>query len=515
MKLTPNIKVAIGSVILLLIAIFSSVKAQNTTPDSLLYPKREIRAVWLTTIHGLDWPKSSSIEGQKKELDNILDSLSIANFNVVFLQVRGRGDLIYPSTIEPTMPEFQRSVRGQNSKTQFDPLEYAVKACHSRGMECHAWLVSLPLGNRRYIKNLSGRTFTEKYPNDCIWYKGEFYMNPSSSKTKNHLNNIVREIITKYDVDGIHLDYIRYPDNPNRFPDNKYYRKEKNTLSKDEWRTQNINEIVKSIRETINELSPNVKLTAATIGKYSPILTNSKNEWTALKSVYQDPQEWISSKSIDYILPMMYSDGEHFYPYLKDWEIKFKDRVVPGLGAYRLLPNYGNWNTSDITKQLEEIRKQNISGICFFRYEQLVNPSLGLWRYLRNVAFTKPALLPHDNNKILEGIPIINTFENHCDSLILKWEYKNFLDENDSIKFNVYLTIDGKEPSITTSKYIEGFKLNNCFYKIPLKDLPQDSLITVLVTGINSRDEESLPSESAVYYYINRDEQPIVEKQNN
>ena len=111
-------------------------------------PKHEIRATWLTTLGGMDWPRNkatnaSSILKQQQELCAILDQLKEANFNTVMLQTRLRGDLIYPSQIE-TFPEALTGRTGRNPG--YDPLAFAIEECHKRGMELHAWIVTIPAG---------------------------------------------------------------------------------------------------------------------------------------------------------------------------------------------------------------------------------------------------------------------------------------------------------------------------------------------------------------------------------
>lgn len=119
-------------------------------------PKYEIRATWLTTLGGLDWPSqkatsAKSIERQKQELCEILDALKRANFNTVLLQTRLRGDVIYPSAIEP----FTESLTGhEGGDPHYDPLKFAIDECHRRGMELHAWIVTIPIGNTRQVKLL-------------------------------------------------------------------------------------------------------------------------------------------------------------------------------------------------------------------------------------------------------------------------------------------------------------------------------------------------------------------------
>ena len=117
-------------------------------------PKHEIRAIWLTTIYGLDWPhkpatSEAALKAQKQELCDILDRLAAANFNMVFLQVRMRGDVIYRSSIEPASRTFSGKY---GVMPGYDPLAFAVEECHKRGMECHAWFVTFPVGTDKTVK---------------------------------------------------------------------------------------------------------------------------------------------------------------------------------------------------------------------------------------------------------------------------------------------------------------------------------------------------------------------------
>ena len=122
---------------------------EHATPHSLPHlPKHEVRAVWLTTIGGLDWPHSyaqsaRSIEKQKAELVDLLNRLHRANINTVLLQTRIRGTVIYPSVFEP----WDGCCSGVPGKSPgYDPLQFAIEECHKRGMELHAWVVTIPLG---------------------------------------------------------------------------------------------------------------------------------------------------------------------------------------------------------------------------------------------------------------------------------------------------------------------------------------------------------------------------------
>ena len=123
-------------------------------------PKHEVRAAWVTAVYGLDWPRTrattpQTIRKQKEELIDILDKLKAANFNTVLFQTRTRGDVLYPSAIEP----FNSILTGKTGGNPgYDPLAFAVEECHKRGMECHAWMVTIPLGNKKDVASLGNRS---------------------------------------------------------------------------------------------------------------------------------------------------------------------------------------------------------------------------------------------------------------------------------------------------------------------------------------------------------------------
>ena len=125
-------------------------------------PKHELRAVWLTTLNGLDWPDTraagvQAAERQKRELTTILDRLKAANFNAVVLQTRIRGTVIYPSQIEP----WDACLTGHIGQSPgYDPLAYAIEECHKRNMQLHAWVVAIPGNKTAQLKASAHRPST-------------------------------------------------------------------------------------------------------------------------------------------------------------------------------------------------------------------------------------------------------------------------------------------------------------------------------------------------------------------
>ena len=147
-------------------------------PQDAQAPKYEYRAVWLTTIENLDWPHTkvkspADVEVQKNEMVVLLDSLQAMHINTLLLQVRVRGDVIYPSAIEP----FSHVLTGVPGKNPgYDPLAFAIEECHKRGIQLHAWLVTLPLGKVEHVRRLGKNSLPNKNRSLCTRYKGSWYM---------------------------------------------------------------------------------------------------------------------------------------------------------------------------------------------------------------------------------------------------------------------------------------------------------------------------------------------------
>ncbi len=309
--------------------------------------KYEYRATWLTTLGGMDWPRTRGAAAQKAELCTILDSLKSANINTVLFQTRLRSTLIYPSNIEPLT---------QGISKGYDALQFAIDECHRRGIELHAWIVTIP--------------------------KAKGFLNPAKTSTATYLARIVHEITERYDVDGIHLDYIRYS---------------QQTRSKtgSQQRRDNITNIVRAIYKEVKALKPWVKVSCAPLGKYKSTYRYSSKGWEAYGTVYQDACAWMQEGIMDVLFPMMYARGNNFYPFALDWKERCGNKpVVPGLGIYCMLPKEGNWSADEISRQIYFCRHIGLSGQAYFRNEFLMKDIKGLFSEVRKSYYQRPALVP-------------------------------------------------------------------------------------------------------------------------
>lgn len=364
--------------LLLYLAALLTLKAQSTISPLIATnlpstsPKYEVRAVWLTTLNGLDWPRTKGKEAQQKELINLLDRLHQAGINTVLFQTRVRATTMYPSKIEPWDP-----VLAGGNDPGYDPLQLCVDECHKRGMECHAWVCTIPIGK---WNRLGSKEFKKKQPRLVKRIGDETYMDPENPLTADYLARICREIVANYDVDGIHLDYIRYPET--------WKQKVVKAKGRD-----HITRIVRAISKAVKDEKPWVKMSCSPVGKYDDLTRYRSGGWNARTAVCQDAQLWLREGLMDQLYPMMYFQGNHFYPFALDWQEKSSGRtVVPGLGTYFLDPAEGKW-TADVVEREMSVCRQIGMGHCHFRAKFFLDNVKGIYDFTKNFDCL-PALVP-------------------------------------------------------------------------------------------------------------------------
>lgn len=343
-------------------------------------PKYEVRAVWLTTIGGIDWPHSyagpaRSIERQKDELRDILDRLQRANINTVLLQTRIRATTIYPSAYEP----WDGCLSGKPGKSPgYDALKFAIDECHRRGMELHAWVVAIPVGKWNGAGCVRLR---KRHPGLVRKIGDEGYLDPEKPQTAEYLADLCAEITGNYDIDGIHLDYIRYHETwPMK-------------VSRRQGRT-NITNIVRAISRRVKSIKPWVKMSCSPIGKYKDLSRFSSYGWNAYERVCQDAQAWLRDGLMDELFPMMYFRGNQFYPFALDWNEHSYGRIVaPGLGIYFMSPGEKDWPLADITREMLTLRHYGM-GHAFFRSKFFTDNVKGIYDFTAQSFNQYPALIP-------------------------------------------------------------------------------------------------------------------------
>lgn len=360
-------------------------------------PKHEVRAVWVTTLSGLDWPKAKATnaagrERQQQELCQLLDQLQACRINTVVLQTRVRGSVIYPSKIEP----WDVALTGSFDRDPgYDPLQFAIQETHRRGMELHAWVVTVPAFKTAVAQKMGKRALIKTHPELLRKHADQYYLDPGLPGSGDYLTTLCREIVSRYDIDGIHFDYIRYPENPETFSDAASFKKYGKGKDKRTWRRDNITRMVRQAYTAIKALKPWVRVSCSPVGKYNDVSRYSARGWSAYGTVYQDAQGWLREGIMDMLLPMMYFQGDHFYPFAADWqEHSYGRTVAPGLGIYFLSPKEKDWDWGIIQRELCYLRHLGLGGQAYFRSQFLTDNHKGIYDYLQQDFYPYPALLP-------------------------------------------------------------------------------------------------------------------------
>lgn len=463
-------------------------------------PKHEVRAVWLTTNGGLDWPKSEyDAEAQKLSLINILDKLNAANFNTIIFQAQVKGDVAWQSSIQPAMRYFT----GDGSKgLSYDVSEFVIEECHKRNMECHAWIVPYRIGTvsdaNKYVNNAVKHP-TASNPELCVLYNDAYYLDPGLPATREYLLDLYRELISNYNFDGINFDYTRYPGST--FDDAASYAAyNPDALPKEDWRRQNINTFIAEFYEMAKNINPDIKVGAAPIGTYKNV--PGYGNATAYGSYYQDACQWMQSGNHDLLIPQMYwNESKGFSPNMTTWVNNCDGRqIVVGLAPYKLIDS-NNWETSVITDQIEKVRaKDGMSGVCFFRTDHVLDFTqtkiATLYSELSNNYFKYPShIVPMDYNGVTSpNQPENVTQERIGNDYVIKWE-KPETDEfgTDIRYYSIYLT-DGTNVDVEDHQQIVAYKVTDTKFTYS----SDNSSLRFAVTAFDKNYYESQPAVASI-----------------
>lgn len=395
------------------------------------YPKREVRAVWLTTVKALDWPQTvanspQTIAQQKAELCTILDQLQKANINTVLFQTRLRASSIFPTNADSGNEPWTVYLSGEAGRSPgYDVLQFAIDECHRRGMEFHAWIVTIPIG--RWTEQ-GCKELNAKHKELVVKIGDEGFMNPANEQTAHYLARYCADLTRRYDIDGIHLDYIRYPEQMKKLP------------KADEGR-RNITRIVRAIHDAVKAEKPWVKMSCSPVGKHDDTRRYKSHGWNARTRVLQDAKEWMRQGLMDMEFPMMYFRGANFYPFAVDWqEGCYGKTMVPGLGIYFLHPKEQNWNIMDITRELYVLRQLGM-GFCMFRSKFFTDNTKGLYDFVCQEFCRYPSLvqpLPGSNPDLCPLPPTEIRCRMQTDCTVVEWGGATDRSDGDYLTYNVY-----------------------------------------------------------------------------
>lgn len=322
-----------------------------------------IHAVWVARFH----------YRSPDDIREVLHNCAALGFNTVLWQVRGDATVAFPSQLEPWSTEYDHRDPG------FDPLELAVAEAHRLNLRIEAWVNVMPgwFGKKPPAIN------THLFHARPDWFLfddagrrqplNEHYviLNPCLPAVRDHIVGVLEEIATRYAVDGLHLDYVRYawdktPDAARRFPRDAQtvdlFRRQAGAAPDDDpaawrsWRANQLTRLVGGIRDMLGRVRPTAALTAAVWG--DPV--------DGYQSFLQDAAGWLAAGLLDAAYPMAYRrDLAAFERCIAQYRTAAPgQRVVPGIGAYLLDKPDG------LRQQLASCRAWG-GDLAIFSYESL------------------------------------------------------------------------------------------------------------------------------------------------
>ncbi len=302
MNFLRNVSAAIAA-----LAIFAASAAEPAQP------KREFRGAWLHTVFQDQYFKQTT-DQNKAYLIAQLDSLDKAGVNAILWQVRPCADAFYPSNLEPWSRFLTED--GKAPSPYWDPLQFMIDECHNRGMELHAWL--------NPYRVTASKAHNDQLPENHIYHRekdrfvvyegdGKLYFDPGLPENRVFITEVVKDIISRYDVDAIHFDdyFYPYPAGGKDFPDNKSYAQYGAGIDRGDWRRQNVDLLIEEIHEAIkNGPRPWVRFGISPFGiwrnKKSDPRGSDTNGLENYDALYADVLLWAEKGWIDYLLPQLY-----------------------------------------------------------------------------------------------------------------------------------------------------------------------------------------------------------------
>ena len=447
------------------------------------YPKREFRAAWIQSVNGQF--RGMPTEKLKQNLIGQLNSLQKAGINAIIFQVRPEADALYASRLEP-WSRFLTGVQGKAPEPCWDPMQFMIDECHKRGMEFHAWIN--PYRTKTTLKSeLAPNHVYNIHPEWFVTYGDQLYFDPALPESRRHICMVVSDIVSRYDVDAIHMDdyFYPYPIKGKDFPDDASFARFGGGFSnKGDWRRSNVNVLIKKLHETIREIKPWVKFGVSPFGIYrnesSDPLGSKTKGLQNYDDLYADVLLWAREGWIDYNIPQIYWHIGHpvadYETLVKWWARNTENRpLFIGQSVMNTVQNADPKNPSinQLPRKMALQRAyQTIGGSCQWPASTVVE-NAGKYRDALIAEYHKyPALPPvfdfMDNEapaKVRKMKPVWTE-----DGYILFWTAPKYKEEmNRAVQYVVYRFNDKEKVNIDDPSHIVAITRDN-FYKLPYED---------------------------------------------
>ena len=350
-------------------------------------PTREHRSIWMTPFLGSNWPSAAITEAnatnQKRILDTRMTKFRDQNINVIYYHCRSMCDATYESSYEP----WSSTVSGTRGVAPaFDPFGYLLESAHANGIEVYAWINPYRYCSKTKYGDKGGDlNYENSHPDWLISQTNETILNPGLEEVKQRIVDVISEIVTKYDVDGVIFDDYFYTSGTPLSLDADLYNKYKasgGTLSQADWRRANVNEMVSRVNAAIKSIKPHVVFGISPAGVASPPTVTSEyglpaapggGDWQ-YNGIYSDPLAWLKAGTIDFISPQIYWPNR--FDALSEWwanaAVKFNRHCYPSVD----ISNISTYKYAEFANEIELTRKYSpsgTSGLVFFQYADFVN----------------------------------------------------------------------------------------------------------------------------------------------
>ncbi|GHT18368.1 hypothetical protein FACS189429_4780 [Bacteroidia bacterium] len=374
-----------------------------------------MRGVWIATVANIDFPSKPGLSAseQQQEIVQLLNRLADNNINCIIMQVRPTADAFYPSTLEP-WSHWLTGKQGEAPVPFYDPLKFIIDEAHKRCMEVHLWLNPYRVTMNENLNVLSKEHLYFKNKNIFVKYGSKYYFDPGLDQTRQFLNQVVKDLIERYDMDAIHFDdyFYPYPEGSADFPDAITFRKfPRGFTNKADWRRNNVNLIISELQATIKSAKPWVEFGISPFGVWrnknkDPLGSDTQAGIANYDDLYADILKWLREGTVDYVTPQLYWEiGKKVADYkvlIKWWsENSYGKNLYIGLYASGLkVNNTAAWKRpNEIARQLAlNLQFPQVDGAMFFSAKPFVSNLQGLNDTLQTNYYKFPALNPINRN---------------------------------------------------------------------------------------------------------------------
>lgn len=372
----------------LLCGVAQEYRPSNEKPQRLA---QEFRAAWVTTIYNIDWPSRPGLSAaaQQAEMRAILDRLVSLKMNAIILQVRSQCDAAYESGIEPWAPAFTGTM---GRSPGYDPLAFAIREAHARGIEVHAWFNPFrALSNNS--REVTSKHVTRSAPQLTRRYGNMTWKDPGNADARRRALDVILDVVRRYDIDGVHLDdyFYPYPSGNLRFPDGQSPAQ----------RRAHIDSFVRELYQAVKRRKSWVRVGISPFGIWRPGVPHGiEAGLDSYEQLAGDARKWLNNGWVDYLAPQLYwriEPRKQSFPVLLDWWRKQGARPVwPGIATSRIQSKEDPGRpATEITNQIDLTRRigRNWNGHIHWSAEALMKNRGGINNRLAS-SYTNHAAVP-------------------------------------------------------------------------------------------------------------------------